>query len=249
MADHARPDASSSLSYELFLAALALVSVGIGAYDFLHPREHGRFIWLDWVDLGIVAVFVVDFVREGRREGFAKHARANWWEIPSLIPITGAMIAQLEGYSVVRALRLVRVVRFLRVVRAVGVAARLKTVSGYLARIARRARIAKLAAFGVVVIALGSAAAHFAERGVEGSRLASYGEALWWATNMFSNVAYVDFQPATPLGRVIAGVLEFLGIAFIGVFAGSIANALLREPDPKDDAGSGQRAEDRGQRE
>lgn len=212
------------------------MSVGIGVYDYRYPRASGEFIWLDWVDLTIVGVFLVDFIVEARRRGsFAAYAKENWWEIPSLVPITGAMIVQLEGFPVVRALRLIRFVRFLRLLRAVGVAARLRAVSGYVLRIARRARILKLIGFGIVAIALGSVAGWLAERHVEGSRLSAYGDALWWALNMFSNVAYVDFQPATALGRVIAGVLEFLGIAFIGVFAGSIANALLREPDPRGD--------------
>lgn len=230
------PETGNSLSYELFLAGLAVASVGIGVYDYTHPRAQPALSWIDWIDLAIVGVFIVDFVVEARRAGsLRRYAKAHWWELPSLVPITGAMITALEGYSVVRALRLVRVVRVLRVLRAVGVAARLRDVSGFMLRIARRARVLKLVAFGIVVIAAGSVAAHFAERHVAGSRLADYGDALWWALNMFSNVAYVDFQPATALGRVIAGILEFLGIAFIGVFAGSIANALLREPDEDGD--------------
>lgn len=227
--------AQISLSYELGLAILAIVSVIIGIYDYLVPRVHTSFTWIDYLDLSIVAIFIIDFgVSAKRRGSLTKYSKENWWEIPTLIPLTGAMILQLQGFSIVRALRLIRVVRFLRIVRVAGVVLRLKDGIRYALRIARRARILKLVGFGVVTIALGSLAAFLAERHVADSRLSNYGDALWWALNMFSNVAYVDFQPATGGGRVVAAILEFLGIAFIGVFAGSIANALLREPD--DDA-------------
>ena len=53
---------------------------------------------------------------------------------------------------------------------------------------------------------------------------------------MFTNVAYVDFQPATTSGRVLAAVLQVCGIAFIGVFAASLAGAIVREPPEDEDA-------------
>lgn len=46
---------------------------------------------------------------------------------------------------------------------------------------------------------------------------------------MFTNVAYVDFQPVTGAGRIVAGILQILGIAFIGIFVGSMANAIMQE--------------------
>lgn len=181
------------------------------------------------MDLAIVGVFIVDFVVEARRRGsFARYARENWWELPSLLPITGAMIVHLEGYSVVRALRLVRLVRFLRLLRVAGVAARLRASVRLVGRVARRSRVLLLLAAGGFIVMLGSLAGFLAERDAN-ARMAAYGDALWWALNMFTNVAYVDFQPVTGGGRIVAAILEFLGIAFIGVFAASVTNALLRE--------------------
>lgn len=224
-----RDPRAEGLAYELGLALLAVVSVAIGVYDFLHPRASPGFTWLDWVDLAIVGVFVADFVAGARRRGsFAAHARENWWEVPSLVPITGAMVAALEGYPVVRALRLARLVRLLRILRAAGVAARLRSSWSLLSRVARRSRILLLLGTGALIVAVGSLAGWLAERHAN-ERMASYPDALWWALNMFSNVAYVDWQPVTGWGRVVAGVLEFLGIAFIGVFAASVTNALIKE--------------------
>lgn len=223
------------LGYELALAFLALVSVAIGAWEVTHPRPEPGFTWLDWLDLSIVAVFVVDFAVEARRRGSVRaYARENWWELPSLVPITGGVITALEGFSIVRVLRLARLVRVLRLLRLAGVAARLRATSTYFGRLVRRSRAVQLFAFAALVVAAGTAAGWFAERGAN-PRFEDPDDAAWWALNMFTNVAYVDFQPATPAGRVIAAVLEVLGIAFIGVFAGSVANALLKEPEPSEE--------------
>ena len=240
------PRAQNSAFYEFSLAVLAIVSVTIGIYDYMVPREHAGFTWLDYLDLSIVAVFIIDFAVSAKRRGsLVEYSKENWWEIPTLVPITGAMLLQLQGFSMIRALRLIRIVRFLRVVRVAGVAFRLRDSTRYMVRVAQRAQLVKLAGVGLVVIFIGSLAGHLAERHVD-SPLAVYGDALWWALNMFTNVAYVDFQPATLLGRIIAAILEFLGIAFVGIFAGSIANALLREPDEEAPpaAGAARKADD-----
>jgi hypothetical protein len=60
------------------------------------------------------------------------------------------------------------------------------------------------------------------------------------ALNMVTNVAYLDFQPITGIGRIIAGFLQMLGIAFIGIFTASMANAIIKETNESDE----QKAED-----
>ena len=55
---------------------------------------------------------------------------------------------------------------------------------------------------------------------------------------MVTNVAYVDFQPATLGGRVLAGILQVWGIGFIGIFAATLTDALLTEPAPEEMGGA-----------
>src|SRR4051812_27773973 len=82
------PELENSITYEAWLAVLGLASVGIGVYELLHPRTERTFLLRDWIDLGIVLVFNIDFIRESLRRGsFRAYARENWWEIPTLIPI------------------------------------------------------------------------------------------------------------------------------------------------------------------
>ena len=56
---------------------------------------------------------------------------------------------------------------------------------------------------------------------------------IW--NGLFSNVAYGDFHPRTAGGRIVAMLLEFTGIAFIGLLTASLAGALLTDKEPEDD--------------
>ena len=115
--------------------------------------------------------------------------------------------------------------RVFRPLRLVGAAARMEASWRKAFRIARRAHIAMLAGFALAVMVIGAALAWLFE-GPTNPALARLEDSAWWALNLISNVAYVDYHPLTRAGRLVAAVLEFTGIAFIGLFTASLAGAL-----------------------
>lgn len=217
------------LKIDLWMSALAIVSIGIGLYEIGAPREATGMTTLDWIDLGIVAVFILEFaVAVMRGGGLGPVLRERWWELPSLIPITGGMVASLDGIAMVRGVRLLRLVRVVRLLRIFSVALRFRRVTQFIIRVYQRSQAGALFAAATVIVLLGSVSA-FAVESRDNPRFAAFQDSVWWALNMFTNVAYVDFQPVTGLGRIVAGILQILGIAFIGIFAGSMANAIMQE--------------------
>ena len=215
---------NAQLMRDIALSALAIVSVAIGIYSMTHEPESTAMTPLDWVDLGIVAVFWIDFVLESRRWGTRRYVRSHWWEVPSLIPAIPALVAVFPATALLRALRL------LRLIRVVSVVMRLRPAGAYLVRLARRAHLDKI--FGVALgMMLLSAFLAYALESRENPDMATWGQALWFSVNMFTNVAYLDFQPVTVGGRILAGILQLFGIAFIGIFTASLAGAIVRE-DP-----------------
>ncbi|HPM84039.1 MAG TPA: potassium channel family protein [Candidatus Anammoximicrobium sp.] len=222
------------LKIDLWMTALALVSISIGLYELGQPEREAGMTPLDWLDLSIVAVFILEFALAVRRQGLREVLRRRWWEIPSLIPLTGGMIASMNGIAVVRGVRLLRLVRVVRLLRVFSVALRFRRVAGFIVRVYQRSQAGALFGAAAIIVLLGSVSAYAAES-QSNSRFAAFQDAVWWALNMFTNVAYVDFQPVTGLGRIVAGVLQILGIAFIGIFAGSMANAIMQE-SPRDES-------------
>jgi hypothetical protein len=138
------------------------------------------------------------------------------------------MVFGAEAVPLLRSLRLVRLVRVVRLLRVFGTAARLKKFWITFFRITRRAHIDILALVAVLVILAGGGVVWLVESDAN-QNFYQFGDALWWAVNMFTNVAYVEFHPATGGGRIIAMFLEFTGIAFIGLFTASLAGALLTD--------------------
>ena len=217
------------LKADLLMSGLALVSIGIGLYEIGSPRLTPGMTSLDWLDLGIVGVFILDFAVAVRCSGGLRRAlKERWWELPSLVPITGGMIASMNGIAMVRGVRLLRLVRVVRLLRVFSVALRFRRVTHFIIRVYQRSQAGALFAAATVIVLLGSVSA-FAAESQANPHFAAFQDSIWWALNMFTNVAYVDFQPVTGMGRIVAGILQILGIAFIGIFAGSMANAIMQE--------------------
>ncbi len=117
------------------------------------------------------------------------------------------------GWQAARLLRLVRVVRLVLVIR---LAQRLTSAAGL--RFA--GAVVALAAFG------GGAAFHVTERGSD--RPHSLWDGIWWAMSTVTTVGYGDTYPSTTLGRIVGMLLMILGIGFVALLTGAIAQHFLR---------------------
>jgi voltage-gated potassium channel len=62
-----------------------------------------------------------------------------------------------------------------------------------------------------------------AERGAPRANLTDYPKALWWSVETATTVGYGDLYPVTLWGRVIAGVVMFVGITTYGMVTAAIA--------------------------
>ncbi len=91
-----------------------------------------------------------------------------------------------------------------------------------------------------LLIWIGAVAILGAERGVAGSNISGFGDALWWSLVTTTTVGYGDFFPVTMTGRIVAGALMVVGISLIGVVTASVAAWFVRlttaESDERDEA-------------
>ena len=82
----------------------------------------------------------------------------------------------------------------------------------------------------ILVITFGAALVLGAERGYPGSNIRTYGEAVWWAAVTVTTVGYGDYVPVSPVGRLLATVMLFNGVAIISVITATISSRFVSNP-------------------
>lgn len=132
--------------------------------------------------------------------------------------------------SALRLLRLARILRFAKL--------------GHTSRafrhlvIAVRSRSAELwLTVGLAMTLLISAATalYLVEGTAQPEKFGSIPRAMWWAVVTLTTIGYGDVYPVTPLGKIIASVVAFGGIALIalptGILAAAFSEEMRRERD------------------
>lgn len=164
-------------------------------------------IWITW------AVFLADYIARL----YLATDRGRWF------------LRHLLDLAVV-ALPLLRPLRLLRLV--VLVAALQKAIGG-----AIRGRVIVYTACSVVLLVyVASLAILDAERYEPGSKITTFGDALWWSITTITTVGYGDLSPVTSTGRVIAVVLMIGGISLVGVVTATLASWIVQRVAAEDTA-------------
>lgn len=190
-------------AWELIMAVLALfsVAVGVGASQLGEPDV---LVNTEWALTGV----------------FALEYGIRMWAAPNRVKyFKSAIIDLISILPPVRGARLLRLLRLLRVASAINLAlgtTRLGTQS---------LTILRIAVIWVAVVVVSAIGMYLAEFG-ENPNVRTFWDALWWAVVTITTVGYGDVSPATAEGRLAAGVLMILGIAFFSFLTATFTSAL-----------------------
>jgi voltage-gated potassium channel len=167
----------------------------------------------NWVAvlIGVVSwlVFVIDFLVHERL--FVNYLGTRLGKFDLTIVVLTApwfLLPGAHGGSIVVILRLARVSRLLVASRGV-----------------RRLfeRLGSVAIVAAAVLFVGAAVGYYSEHPTN-PEFATPGDALWWATVTLTTVGYGDIVPITTAGRVDGAAIMFMGVALLGLLAGSLAS-------------------------
>ncbi len=216
--------------YEFLMAALAVVVIALIRYPSVGVVE--------WVNVGIWAVFTVDYVvRLSLSKERGRFLRENVFDLIAILPVdlvilgvdhlvTGhpGMLAKFPpgSFEFLRAFRLARTFRLLRLFRVFrGVAFLLRAFTHARGVLQTRGLQTVLGLVCVFVIVMGIAVTFFEDK------ITMWYDGIWWSVVTAATVGYGDLAPATWEGRVIAVLLMLVGIGTLGTLTGSIATYFL----------------------
>lgn len=156
--------------------------------------------WIIWLAFAVELVTMLVVVPNARR-----WLRAHPLEVAIVVLTPPFLPASLQAFRVVRLLRLLRLLRLAKLTR------RLFSLEGlrYVTILAALAALAGGAAYAAV------------------EQRQSTWDGVWWAVTTMTTVGYGDEYPVTVLGRLIGMALMLVGIGFIAVLTGAVAERFL----------------------
>ena len=181
------------LDLPLALASVLLVLVAmIELAGEVSEPWRGRLEVLGW---SLWALFFVEFaVKFALAPSKRLYLRRHWLD---------ALVILIPFLRFLRMLRVFRATRVLPVFRLLVFGGR--GSEGALTLLKRR-RLGQLALISVLVILIGAAVGFMLENGARGSRMETFGDALWWSASLVTTVAS-EVYPVTPGGRILGFVL------------------------------------------
>lgn len=126
-----------------------------------------------------------------------------------------------------RVLRLLRLFRLFRLFKMTRYVESLRTFHRVFAAKKEELLITALMIFILLVFA--STAMYAVENETQPDKFPNIPETLWWGVVTLTTIGYGDVYPVTPLGKVIGGVIAFLGIGLFALPAGILASGFTEE--------------------
>ena len=193
--------------FEVPILVAALLVIPVIAVEQSDAGEPWRSLagilnWAIWIAFAVEMIVMLAVVRD-RWSWLRRH------------PIEVAVVVLTPpflpaGLQAARVLRLLRLVRLLAVAKYARVVFSLEGLR-----------------YAFVIAALTALAGGWAYSSIEKSKDATIWDGVWWAVSTMTTVGYGDEYPVTTLGRILAMGLMFLGIGFIAVLTGAVAERFL----------------------
>ena len=195
------------------LASLLLVLL-----DYLFPLNGTEKLLIYFFDLFVVILLARDFyfrIRESDRK--LKFILIHWYEFPAMIPL---FLLSAFPYDI-------QWIAFFRTARLYNLVSRLGN-----------SEIVLLGLFAAITIIVGAFAEYLAEANNSNASITTPGQALWWAVETITTVAYGEYYPVTFGGKIVATLVAFVGIgmlwAVIPILSSKFTAAKLKQTNKSD---------------
>jgi len=206
-------------SYELFIGALSVLSIGNIFLMYIFPSSEILAV-LRVINAILSIIFIVDFTYRFFTANSKKHYflhEYGWADLLASIP--------LPQVKIFRIFRILRVYRLLRKFGMHGIIRELISSKG-------NGAVFTIFFLVICVLEFGSVAILAAESHSTEANITNSADALWWIMATITTVGYGDVYPVTNAGRLVGVFVMVIGIGLFSTIAGFLANAFV---SPKND--------------
>jgi len=145
-----------------------------------------------------------------------------------LAAIAPFFITHLTSYHLdLRYLRVLRILRVFKLLRS----ARTRRAFAILARVVngKRTEIGVTLVLVMMVMFLSSGLMYLLEHDDPSSPFTSIPRAMWWSIVTITTIGYGDMVPVTAAGKVLSGVVGFVGICLLALPVGILSSGFIEE--------------------
>ena len=126
-----------------------------------------------------------------------------------------------------RLLRLLRLFRIFRLFKMTRYVESMRTFQNVFK--AKKSELTLTLVLIFLLLVFASSAMYAVENEAQPDKFSSIPETLWWGVITLTTIGYGDIYPVTPLGKIIGGIIAFLGIGLFALPAGILASGFSDE--------------------
>jgi voltage-gated potassium channel len=230
--------AEHPLRYSLVNGAVViLIVLNVGAiimesFDDLHLRyKHGFRLF----EIYSVIVFTFEYLCRmwvsDRTLGLGSlKSRINYFFSPmAIVDLAAILPFYLPMFFVLdlRFLRVLRLMRLFRIFKLTRYVSAVEVIASVLRRKKTDLLVTMIAAMFIMLIS--STVIYYAEHDAQPDSFPNIIASFWWAVATLTTVGYGDVYPVTVAGKVISGVIAFVGIGLVALPTGIISSAFVDE--------------------
>jgi voltage-gated potassium channel len=227
----------------IFLIVLNIVVFFLSTFEkltLIHPMFFSIF------EIFSVLVFTIEYLLrlwtcdldpayQGQVKGRARYAFTNILAIADLLAILPFYLPMVGSFDFMflRALRLFRLFRVLKL-------ARYSDSLDIIERVIYKQKEYLILTFAIqfILLLISAGIMYYLEHDAQPQKFSTIFDAMWWGLIPMTGVGYGDLYPITPEGKIMGGLLTFLGVVIaalpIGVIAAGLEMELKGENRPKD---------------
>lgn len=209
------------LGYEIFIAAVSVLSVFNTALVLIPGVDPDAVNVVNIINLCLTTIFLFDFayrIITAQSKTYYLIYNWGWADLLACVPF-------------LRFLRLFRIFKAYRLLRKNGT----KRIIDHLSYNRAESALYLLIFCVIIILEGGAFLVLSAESKSPDANITTATDALWWAYVTITTVGYGDRFPVTGTGRLVGILVMTTGVGIFGTFAGFIANKLLA-PKVKEEA-------------